>query len=667
MDAIVPLAIDLDTSASIINCNGESTASIVATATGGLGNYNYELLDSPTSTTPLQGPQASGTFSGLAVGNYYIKVTSDGGCETVSPVIPITEPTPLQIDTEEFTNVSCQGQNDGTITVAVSGGTGVMKYAITPNLNQFDTKNVFTDLEPGVYDVIAQDENGCFIPFQFTIDEPTAIVIDPTVVTDETCTGSEDGTVSVTITGGTAPYSTSLDSNDPNDYVLNQVDFTGLTSGSHVILVKDANGCDANIVVEIGMGVNLNATVTPVYECTGDTPSNSLDVVFEDPSVTPDVLYSLDSTDPAAMRLDADYIDITAGDHTLYITHANGCVNTIDFTIDGFTPLTLTVQNSNINEITAVADGGKPNYTFYFDDNDNGSDNVFHVNRSDTYTVRVVDENGCESVQEIEVINELAQHQNKIARIALRLNPNVDAKTHKYITTGLEENKFGINSWELDGLIEKLPTWKHINLTGLHFHIGSQITDLKPFKNLCNKINELQQWFLSRNVKIKHINVGGGLGIDYQTPDLHPLPPYEEYFKIFHDFLELQPNQDVHFELGRSITGTMGTLVSQVLYVKKGINTNFLILDAGMTELIRPALYQSYHKIENLSKRHLDDLSREKYDVVGPICESSDCFGKNVVLQQTERGDLIGIRSAGAYGEVMASSYNLRDKAKVLF
>ncbi len=273
----------------------------------------------------------------------------------------------------------------------------------------------------------------------------------------------------------------------------------------------------------------------------------------------------------------------------------------------------------------------------------------------------------CESIQEIEVINELAAKQDKVADIALRLNPNVNAYTHAYITTGLEENKFGINAWELEEVLQVIESCKNINLIGLHFHIGSQITDLKPFKNLCNKINELQQWFLSRNVKIKHINVGGGLGIDYQTPDLHPLPPYEEYFKIFHDFLELQPNQDVHFELGRSITGTMGTLVSQVLYVKKGINTNFLILDAGMTELIRPALYQSYHKIENLSKRHLDDLSREKYDVVGPICESSDCFGKNVVLQQTERGDLIGIRSAGAYGEVMASSYNLRDKAKVLF
>lgn len=273
----------------------------------------------------------------------------------------------------------------------------------------------------------------------------------------------------------------------------------------------------------------------------------------------------------------------------------------------------------------------------------------------------------CESVQEIEVINELAERQGKVAKIALRLNPNVNAYTHAYITTGLEENKFGINAWQLDEVLEVLHQADNVELIGLHFHIGSQITDLTPFKNLCNKINELQQWFLTKNIKIQHINVGGGLGIDYKAPDLNPLPPYEEYFKIFEDFLELQQGQEVHFELGRAITGTMGSLISRVLYVKKGINTNFLILDAGMTELIRPALYQSYHKIENLSKRHRDDLSMEKYNVVGPICESSDCFGKDVLLKETERGDLIALRSAGAYGEVMISEYNLRDRAKVLF
>jgi len=272
-----------------------------------------------------------------------------------------------------------------------------------------------------------------------------------------------------------------------------------------------------------------------------------------------------------------------------------------------------------------------------------------------------------ESTAELQVINDLAYAKNKMARVALRLNPNVNANTHAYITTGLEENKFGINFWELEDVIELLKSTSNIELNGLHFHIGSQITDLSSFKNLCNKVNEIQQWFYDHNVVVEHVNVGGGLGIDYTNPDENPIPDYESYFGLFEEFLELQPNQKVHFELGRSIVAQMGSLISRVTYIKKGLKTNFAILDAGMTELIRPALYQSYHKIENISKDHRDDVLREKYDVVGPICESSDSFGKAVILPETERGDLIAIRSAGAYAEVMASNYNLREKAKVHF
>lgn len=272
-----------------------------------------------------------------------------------------------------------------------------------------------------------------------------------------------------------------------------------------------------------------------------------------------------------------------------------------------------------------------------------------------------------ESTAELQVINDLAYAKNKMARVALRLNPNVNANTHAYITTGLEENKFGINFWELEDVLELLKRTLNIELKGIHFHIGSQITDLSSFKNLCNKVNEIQQWFYDHNVVVEHVNVGGGLGIDYTNPDENPIPDYESYFGLFEEFLELQPNQKVHFELGRSIVAQMGSLISRVTYIKKGLKTNFAILDAGMTELIRPALYQSYHKIENISKDHRDDVLREKYDVVGPICESSDSFGKAVILPKTERGDLIAIRSAGAYAEVMASNYNLREKAKVHF
>ena len=262
----------------------------------------------------------------------------------------------------------------------------------------------------------------------------------------------------------------------------------------------------------------------------------------------------------------------------------------------------------------------------------------------------------CESIQEIEVINELAEAKGKTAQIALRINPNVNANTHKYITTGLSENKFGINMWELDDVLEVLNKCSNIELIGLHFHIGSQITDLTSFKNLTSKINKIQEWFYSRQIIVKVINAGGGLGIDYHNPD-GQIPDFAEYFRIFNEFLELRPEQEVHFELGRSIVGQCGFLVSKVLYIKNGLKKNFAILDAGMTELIRPMLYSAHHDLENISS---GSNEIEKYDVVGPICESTDCFAKDLELPTTQRGDLFLIKSAGAYGEVMASDYNLK-------
>jgi diaminopimelate decarboxylase len=270
----------------------------------------------------------------------------------------------------------------------------------------------------------------------------------------------------------------------------------------------------------------------------------------------------------------------------------------------------------------------------------------------------------CESKEELEIINQLAKEKNKIAKVALRINPNVNANTHKYITTGLEENKFGINIWELESLVEIIRNLENVIVTGIHFHIGSQITDLTSFKNLCTRVNELQQFFENKKITLTHINVGGGLGINYHEPDSEAIVDFESYFKIFEDFLILRPHQELHFELGRAIAANFGTLIGKVIYVKKGVKTNFAILDAGMTELIRPALYQSYHKIENISSISEE---KEKYDVVGPICESSDCFGKAVNLPLTQRGDLIAIRSAGAYGEVMSSAYNLRVQNPIVF
>jgi len=268
----------------------------------------------------------------------------------------------------------------------------------------------------------------------------------------------------------------------------------------------------------------------------------------------------------------------------------------------------------------------------------------------------------CESIEEIKIIDALAKKQNKKANIAIRINPNVNANTHHYITTGLEENKFGINIWELPDVIATLKKYKQVSLIGLHFHIGSQITDLGVYKTLCLKINELQDWFEAHNVYVKNINVGGGLGIDYHHPDKNPILDFDTYFGIFRQFLKLRPGQKLHCEPGRALVAQCGTLVSRVLFVKNGKHSNFIILDAGMTELLRPALYQSYHKIENLTG--VSRKNKVSYDVNGPVCESSDCFGKAVELPETKRGDIVAIRSAGAYGESMALDYNLRTRAK---
>lgn len=269
----------------------------------------------------------------------------------------------------------------------------------------------------------------------------------------------------------------------------------------------------------------------------------------------------------------------------------------------------------------------------------------------------------CESFQEIEVIQELAARQDRVARIALRINPNVDAYTHKHITTGLDENKFGINMWEMESVLALLKTLENIELVGLHFHIGSQITQMDVFQTLCERVNEIQDWMAGHDLTVPHLNLGGGLGVDYYHPDENPIPDFEAYFGIFHQHLKVRPGQQVHFELGRALVAQCGTLISKVLYIKKGQAKNFAILDAGMTELLRPMLYQAYHKIENLSSSG----PQVKYDVVGPICESTDCFAQDVMLPETQRNDLVALRTSGAYAEVMASEYNLRDKAKAVY
>lgn len=269
----------------------------------------------------------------------------------------------------------------------------------------------------------------------------------------------------------------------------------------------------------------------------------------------------------------------------------------------------------------------------------------------------------CESLQELDVLNELATQSGKTANVAVRLNPNVSANTHKYITTGLHENKFGIHPERLQALFERLPQLDSINLTGIHFHIGSQITGLNSYLELCNRVNDFQNRFEKAGIEPQHINLGGGFGINYEAPEEEPIPDFETFFGIFNEHLDVRRDQEIHFELGRSIVGQCGSLISKVLYIKEGVATHFAVLDAGLTELIRPALYQAEHSIDVLTS----NKPPVTYDVVGPICETSDTFRRGISLPELQRGDLVAIRSAGAYGEVMSSDYHLRDRAKAYY
>ncbi|WP_288152341.1 diaminopimelate decarboxylase [uncultured Prevotella sp.] len=261
-----------------------------------------------------------------------------------------------------------------------------------------------------------------------------------------------------------------------------------------------------------------------------------------------------------------------------------------------------------------------------------------------------------ESVAELEVINELAAKKGKVARVCFRINPDVGAHTNAKITTGLAENKFGIAMRDMEPAIAEAARMENIKFIGLHFHIGSQILDMGDFSALCNRINNILDELDKKHIKVENINVGGGLGIDYQHPNRMPIPDFEAYFSTYARHLKLRPGQKLHFELGRSVVGQMGSLITRCLYVKQGTAKQFAIVDAGMSDLIRPALYQAYHKIENITS----DEPLSTYDVVGPICESSDVFAKAIDINKTHRGDLLAIRSAGAYGEIMASQYNCR-------
>ncbi|RKR14815.1 gliding motility-associated-like protein [Maribacter vaceletii] len=477
------LTIEPETS-TFVNCNGDNTGNIFASATGGLGNYRYELYSAYNGSTLnpadlLAGPQNQGEFTGLTAGTYFVNVTSDD-CTTEPQRVEITEPTILEvIDTNNFTDVTCNGEDDGTITVELQGGVGPYQYAISPNLNQFDSVNTFTDLAPGLYGVIAQDQNGCFEYLEYTISEPVVLTTTATT-TPEICVGSEDGTITLTVDGGNGPYRTAINSNSEADFVQDRLDFTNLAAGNYLIFVRDVNNCETNIVVDVEPGVNLNATITPVYECSGDVPTNYVNITLEDSSVLGDVLYAIDSTNPNDMQLNPDFRNSTPGTHYIAIAHTNGCVQTFNFVIEDYQPLVLSLEQRNLNEITAIATGGKEEYTFIMGDRDNGTDNTFRINRTDTYTVTVIDENGCESVAniymefiDIDIPNVFTPDGDGLNDTWFPKNQEAfpEILTIIFDRYGREVYRMGVNDNPWDGLYQQteLPTgdyWYVIKLRG---------------------------------------------------------------------------------------------------------------------------------------------------------------------------------------------------------
>ncbi|NAS12260.1 T9SS type B sorting domain-containing protein [Poritiphilus flavus] len=399
IEAIEDLDVSVDLSAAQVNCNGDSTALIEAVASGGMGNYLYALFSDQALTNEIRPNQNNGRFADLPTGTYYVRVQSED-CEASSIEIQIDEPDTLVVNTT-ISDISCSGADDGSILLDAQGGSGDYQYAISPNLNQFDSVNLFEDLSPGDYSVIVQDSNGCFEFIEFSLTEPDALTVSSTV-TDEICFESSDGTITLQVSGGTAPYRTSLNSIDPNNFVEGLFSYEDLPSGTHVVFIRDANDCEITEAFVVEPGVNLAGEARVTYECneSGFT-SNSVQVVFEDSSVLGDVLYGLDTDDPNLMQLDPVFEGLSGGSHTITVIHSNGCTNAYDFEVTIFEPLTLQLAEGDINLISAVAVGGSGNYTFSLDDGPGTSDSEFYITETRVYSVTVTDENGCSITQEI--------------------------------------------------------------------------------------------------------------------------------------------------------------------------------------------------------------------------------------------------------------------------
>jgi gliding motility-associated-like protein len=397
IDPLVPLTIKLDVTNPFINCRGDNTGVIVAIANGGLGNYVYTLLDDATNNPIVGAIQTTpGYFTNLAAGSYKVGVVSRD-CNTTR-TITIKQPDLPLIAPFAVTPVTCNGNNDGKIVINASGGTGVIKFAISPNLNKFFETGVFDNLKPGNYDVIVQDVLGCYIPFNFTVTEPSPIfaVTDPNSILQELCAGEKTGAFSISINGGVAPYTTSLD--DPKGtYAPNQVLFAGLTGGNHTVYVRDANLCELELVVSLDPSVVLDPIATSTYDCVNDLPANIVTVTIDDSNNSADVLYSLDSS--SNTQGSNIFVNVAPGDHFIMAHHKNGCIEASSvFNVKQIDPLAISIDLEGLNEIVATVTGGSGVYHYTVNGEDIGSNNKYIYYKTGNYTVTVTDSNGCVAV-----------------------------------------------------------------------------------------------------------------------------------------------------------------------------------------------------------------------------------------------------------------------------
>ncbi|KVV13503.1 T9SS type B sorting domain-containing protein [Flavobacterium sp. TAB 87] len=401
INALTPLDLNLDLSNADVKCTGSASGVIDASAVGGLGNYLYTLLDA--SKVAIRPTQSTGYFDLLLAGTYIVRVDS-GDCQFDSGVVTIAEPLLALTVTPLITNVTCNSNKDGKITIDASGGTGAISYAISPNLNQFfegnsATGHVFDNLRAGNYEVLVTDENGCFVSLKnITITEPDDLIatIIPNSIREEVCQGDNDGAFSIDIEGGTAPYQISLD-NFKGVYTTVTTlpyDFTGLSGGKHTVYVKDALNCTTEVEIEFEAAVILNPKAVVTYDCVNNASANVVTITIDDSNDPADVDYDLDGA--GVFQPSGIFTNVAPGKHFVIARHSNGCEKrTIEFEVIAVAPLTLTLSDGQLNQIVATATGGSGEYEYSFNSESFTSSSNYVYYKSDVYTVTVRDKNGC--------------------------------------------------------------------------------------------------------------------------------------------------------------------------------------------------------------------------------------------------------------------------------